>query len=495
MDITSLTFLPSADRPMLVGLLVDVSASMLSSIQNSSGQSKNRLESFRDSFKELATKGQAMSQQGIAGAFAPLVKVFAYGFGFGNPLSILMGDKGPKVRDLLALSGEQSSTVPIDRLSREWPRYQEHLEQQVTKVFGDTPMATGFRMIRERFKTELSSGNYSSLQVLFVLSDGDPTDGSLEEVAELASQIKDEGILIISCYVTDQDITEPRHLYGIPSPSWPLGAQLMFKCASALPKDSPFEMYLREYQWKFEPEGRLFTQINQSDVLSEFLNLVLSPLQKVKELETNKIDQATTKTMAPESRQVPEVATSKELVKPVEETNIPVRIFVSYSHHDAKYLESDSLIGYLSGLAREGFDFWHDERIVASELWDERLRSEIQRADIALILVSQAFLNSRYCQDVEITNFLVARKESGLKILPIILSPCDWKSYHWLVSTQFLPRGGQTIETDFKVKGKRDSLYLEILEALRKVGEQVRKQRLEKTSKAIGNFLGEIFDR
>lgn len=63
-----------------------------------------------------------------------------------------------------------------------------------------------------------------------------------------------------------------------------------------------------------------------------------------------------------------------------------VRVFVSYSHQDGKYLEESSLLGYLRGLERDRFDFWYDERILSSEPWDDRIREEIDRADIALIL-------------------------------------------------------------------------------------------------------------
>jgi hypothetical protein len=156
-----------------------------------------------------------------------------------------------------------------------------------------------------------------------------------------------------------------------------------------------------------------------------------------------------------------------------------IKIFISYSHQDVKYLQQNSLLGYLSGLKREGFDFWHDERITTSDLWDERIKNEIELTDIALVFVSQAFLNSRYCQDIEISRFLKVRRETSLRIFPVILSPCDWRSYEWLSSTQCLPGGGQTIETHFKSKGKREGLYLKILEMLRKVGDEVRNNRKE----------------
>jgi hypothetical protein len=110
------------------------------------------------------------------------------------------------------------------------------------------------------------------------LSDGEPTDAAPEEITSLARELHDEEVLIISCYVTDEDLTEPRRLYGSSQVGWPDPALLMFDCASVLPSDSPYEKYLKEYRWILETRSKLFTQVNRSDVLKEFMNVVLSPL-------------------------------------------------------------------------------------------------------------------------------------------------------------------------------------------------------------------------
>ena len=150
------------------------------------------------------------------------------------------------------------------------------------------------------------------------------------------------------------------------------------------------------------------------------------------------------------------------------------RVFVSYSHQDEKYLGSTSLFGFLSGLSREGIEFWHDQLLLPGESWDQRIREELGRADVVVALVSQAFLNSAYCQVVEIAQFLRQRRENGLVVFPVILSACDWKSHEWLANTQFLPAGGKTIEGDFPGKGKRAELYTRILEDLRTISKRVR---------------------
>ena len=75
--------------------------------------------------------------------------------------------------------------------------------------------------------------------------------------------------------------------------------------------------------------------------------------------------------------------------------DLPVRIFVSHSHSDAGYFGDDSLLGHLRRLKREeNALFWTDERIAAGDKWDDEIRAEIAQTDIALVLVSQRFLDS-----------------------------------------------------------------------------------------------------
>lgn len=145
------------------------------------------------------------------------------------------------------------------------------------------------------------------------------------------------------------------------------------------------------------------------------------------------------------------------------------KVFISYSHADSKYLDEGSktsLLSYLKTLEKEGVELWVDRGIRPGDYWDKTIRENIESADVALVLVSQAFLNSDYCNTVEMSAFINKQKERGLRILPVILSPCDWKSHAWLSKIQCLPRDGKTIESHY-TGNKRKEIYLEILEELR----------------------------
>jgi Bacterial Death-like domain 3/TIR domain len=153
-------------------------------------------------------------------------------------------------------------------------------------------------------------------------------------------------------------------------------------------------------------------------------------------------------------------------------------VFVSYSHQDASYLERDSLLGFLKGLERDNIELWTDRTIRPGELWDEVIKTNIQNADIALVLVSQGFLDSEYCQNVETRNFLAHKTH----LFPVILSPCEWRRHEWLKSRQFLPSGDQTIEEHFQDSGNRKRLFLRIREQLRERAELIRQGRRSSSS-------------
>ena len=102
-----------------------------------------------------------------------------------------------------------------------------------------------------------------------------------------------------------------------------------------------------------------------------------------------------------------------------------VKVFVSYSHQDTEYLADNALFGFLKGLEKENVAFWTDRNIRVGESWDAVIKANLQDADITLALVSQPFVDSDYCQNVEIKHSLAQQTH----LIPIILSPCEWRRH------------------------------------------------------------------
>jgi hypothetical protein len=160
------------------------------------------------------------------------------------------------------LSAEDLSDLFDSTSSSSDERVVEHV------IFGLTPMASAASEIRDRFN-RMGTANYDQ-RTLLIVSDGVPTDG---DPRETFSALRDSGVNIVSCFVTDADIADPRVVVGSPSNSWPDGARLMWDIASPLDESTPAAQYLLAQGWSIEQNAKLFVQVNHSDVLKEFVRV------------------------------------------------------------------------------------------------------------------------------------------------------------------------------------------------------------------------------
>lgn len=431
-------------KPLLIGLLLDVSSSMAKPLQR--GNAATRLHRLEEAVDDLVARARTVADETPNGG-AGLFSIFAFGFGFGNLFTRLQRRHVPAVRHLLSIGADSDDVVDGATLLQRWNQYRDNLVSLTGDMLGTTPMVEAFSRA-ERLLTALhAAGAYDEQPVLLVVSDGtptDPPDAGPALIRAIAERIRSRGTAIVSCFVGTQDTAFTKTLYAAPQSDWPAGAQLLFDCASPVASHPAFYAHLTEYDWQIPPGARLFTQVNEPDSLAEFSQLLLSPLE-----------QAGEHLMAPPLDARPAGAK-------------PVSIMVSYSHADAQYVNEDrrSLLSYLRGLERENVTFWWDRRLCAGDLWDSEIEAQLRHADIALVFVSQPFLNSAYCAK-EARTFIERRRANGLRIVPIILSPCDWLHQPWLAETQALPGNGRNVEEHYTLPGKRKALYLKILHELR----------------------------
>ncbi len=142
-----------------------------------------------------------------------------------------------------------------------------------------------------------------------------------------------------------------------------------------------------------------------------------------------------------------------------------VQIFVSYSHEDKSYLDRGELIEFIRGTIKSA-DIWTDRAIDGGDLFDDVIQTAITRSHIAVLLISQAFLNSKYVAENELPKFLERAESEGVVVFPVMLSACQWPKHDWLKKRNFLPAEGQNVEQHYKDKGDRKALYTKICEDL-----------------------------
>jgi TIR domain len=97
--------------------------------------------------------------------------------------------------------------------------------------------------------------------------------------------------------------------------------------------------------------------------------------------------------------------------------------FISYCHSDREYL--DRLLIHLKPLEREGLiDLWVDTRLRAGDKWRLEIEKSLNRASVAILLVSADFLASDFIINKELPTVLRRAEDNGTRIIPLIVKPC-----------------------------------------------------------------------
>jgi hypothetical protein len=119
------------------------------------------------------------------------------------------------------------------------------------------------------------------------------------------------------------------------------------------------------------------------------------------------------------------------------------RIFVSYSHHDHDL--TATVFTHLRGLDQFfPVELWIDtDRVRAGDQWKPEIDAALAGADLAVLLVSPHFLESRFIKHHEQPRLLKRREDKGLRLVPIMLKPCAWPT--WLAATEMRPRGDRAL--------------------------------------------------
>jgi Uncharacterized conserved protein len=105
----------------------------------------------------------------------------------------------------------------------------------------------------------------------------------------------------------------------------------------------------------------------------------------------------------------------------------PIRLFYSYSHQDEDLrlrLETHLAPMRWNRLIAE----WHDRRIGAGDDWENEIDTNLETAEIILLLLSASFIASPYCWSKEMTKALERHGRREARVIPVILRPCRWTS-------------------------------------------------------------------
>lgn len=145
---------------------------------------------------------------------------------------------------------------------------------------------------------------------------------------------------------------------------------------------------------------------------------------------------------------------------------MPVRAFVSYAHVDDARRER--LHRHLAMLRRDGLiGEWTDHEILAGSPLDDDIAAALDQAGLFIGLLSPDYLHSDYCYEKEFARALELQTAGRLRIVGIVVEPCDWKNSPF-GKLKVLPKDGKAIP-DWT---NENNAYLNVVDELRRIVSQ-----------------------
>lgn len=159
---------------------------------------------------------------------------------------------------------------------------------------------------------------------------------------------------------------------------------------------------------------------------------------------------------------------------------VPELVFVSYSHADRKWV--DRLRVHLKPLERHGaVTLWDDSRIRPGSQWKTEIRQAIDRARVAILIVSADFLASDFITTNELPPLLHAARDRGTVILSLIVKPCRFEQTSEIAEFQAINSPSQPL-AQLRSTGQ-DQLFVklagEIEEILKRQRDLAEKPHVE----------------
>ena len=182
----------------------------------------------------------------------------------------------PRIFNVKQASDVLHGYIDEGELSKE--RSRELLEKVEPYIYGATPLYQAIRTATKCFEKHAPTFQ-SHKKLLFVLSDGDPTDGGENDSAaikKVATRLENAGVTVVGCFVTQSKTIQPRQMFSKMNTNWDSGSKFLFSLSSTITTQSiPRTMFVkRDWSIDFENnETRLFLQVNHPDHLRDACDL------------------------------------------------------------------------------------------------------------------------------------------------------------------------------------------------------------------------------
>lgn len=141
----------------------------------------------------------------------------------------------------------------------------------------------------------------------------------------------------------------------------------------------------------------------------------------------------------------------------------PRQLAVSYAHADARLMQS--FASHLEPAVRQGMvKSWDDRWIVAGTDWQAEIDQRFTQAQVVVLLVSEDFLKSTYCMQVEVPLVLARAQKGQALVVPVIVRPCAWAESALKSRQAVLPHGRPVVANGNRAEAWRIVIH-EVLAA------------------------------
>lgn len=211
------------------------------------------------------------------------------------------------------------------------------------------------------------------------------------------------------------------------------------------------------------------------------------------EIEIGKIRLKSPRCVLLERLQAP-VETVAEPVEPVtEQDNRSVEqqsskaarkeIYFSYSHKDLRW--ADELQKYLTLLLRQGIKVWRDtQQLRDNSDWRTDITEAINRARMAIVLASQAYLTNDYLMTEELPSLIALAEQGELRLAWVCVEPCRWQNTDL---AKFQAVNHPSVPLSGLSKRERIGTLIDIAEAINAVFEASDRAEPEMPSATTGD--------
>lgn len=159
------------------------------------------------------------------------------------------------------------------------------------------------------------------------------------------------------------------------------------------------------------------------------------------------------------------------------------KLFISYSHKDENLIED--FINHVAPLKNNGIlSEWYDRKIETGKEFQDEIDNNLENADFICLMISSNFLASNACLE-EKDSALKLKERKGIRVIPIILSPCAWTTHKELSELLAIPTDGKAV-TSFSDKNEG---WLDAVNWLMDVCKSVNTIKFLKLKDQFNKFL------